>query len=88
MLKTPDITVAQAIAVVGAIMATCVALGLPLSAKAQTSIINLVTVLAPIVIVADAGIRHGRSRAMGLPPRPPMESEVSQPVDPDDTEGI
>lgn len=75
MLKTPDITPAQLVAVVGAIIATAVALGLPLSDEAQTSIMTLVTVVAPIILVADAGIRHGRSRALGLPPRPPVEGE-------------
>jgi hypothetical protein len=70
MLSTPDITTAQLIAIVGAILGVAVAAGLPLSKDLQDSIITLVTVLAPLVIVGDATIRHGRSRALAIPPRP------------------
>ncbi len=61
MLQTPDITPAQAVAIVGSIIAVLVAGGLPLSQDLQDSIIRLVTVLAPILLVSDAAIRHGRA---------------------------
>ncbi|HYY76574.1 MAG TPA: hypothetical protein VE644_09685 [Gaiellaceae bacterium] len=74
MLSTPDVTPAQVIAVVGAVLGVLAAAGLPLSATLQDSIITLVTVLAPLVIIGDAHIRHGRSRALAIPPRP-LEEE-------------
>jgi hypothetical protein len=75
MLSTPDITKAQLIAIVGAVLGVAVAAGLPLSKELQDSIITLVTVLAPLVIVGDAHIRHGRSRALAIPPRPIEEDQ-------------
>jgi hypothetical protein len=72
-LRTPDITLAQMVAVVGAILAVAVAAGLPLSKDLQDSIIDLITVLAPLLVVGDAAIRHGRSRALLNPPRVPLE---------------
>ena len=62
MFKTPDITPAQLIAIVGAIIGVLVTAGLDLSQDLQDSIIQLVTVLAPILLVSDAVIRHGRAR--------------------------
>ncbi len=61
MFQTPDITPAQAVAVVGAIIGVLVAGGLPLSQDLQDSVIRLVTILAPILLVSDAVIRHGRA---------------------------
>jgi hypothetical protein len=75
MLSTPDVTPAQVIAVVGAVIGVAAAAGLPLSTALQDSIITLVTVLAPLVIIGDAHIRHGRSRALAIPPRP-LEEET------------
>jgi hypothetical protein len=74
MLATPDITAAQIVALAGAILGVIAAAGLPLSNELQDSIITLITVLAPLVIIGDAHIRHGRSRALAIPPRP-LEDE-------------
>lgn len=68
-LKTPDFTAAQAVAVVGAIIALAVAFGFDISQEKQDAIKNLVIVLAPVLLAADAVIRHGRSRALALPPK-------------------
>lgn len=68
-LSTPDVSPAQVIAIVGSIIAVLVAAGLDISADLQDSIIKLVTVIAPILIVGDAAIRNGRSRALINPPR-------------------
>jgi hypothetical protein len=68
-LATPDITTAQIIAVVGAVIALAVAFGLDISQEKQDAIRNLVLVLAPVLIAADGLIRHGRSRAMIMPPK-------------------
>lgn len=73
-LSTPDITPAQVIAVVGSVLAVIVAAGLDISQELQDSIIRLVTVLAPLLLGADALIRHGRSRAFLNPPKA-IESE-------------
>jgi hypothetical protein len=68
-LATPDITTAQIVAVVGAVMSIAVAFGLDISDDKRNGIIQLVSVLAPLLIGADAVIRHGRSRSMSLPPK-------------------
>lgn len=62
MFQTPDITAAQAVAIVGAVIGVLVASGLPISQDLQDAIIRLVTILAPVLIVGDAVVRHGRAR--------------------------
>jgi hypothetical protein len=74
-LTTPDITIAQIVAIAGAVLGVAVAGGLPLSRDLQDAIIQLITVLAPLLVVGDAAIRHGRSRALLNPPRMPIEDE-------------
>jgi hypothetical protein len=59
--SSPDITAAQVVAIAGAIIAVGVSAGLNISQDLQDSIIRLVTVLAPILLVSDAAIRHGRA---------------------------
>lgn len=73
-LKTPDVTLVQIIAVLGAGFALAAAFGLDISQDKQNAIVQLVTVLAPIVIAADAVIRHGRARAMIVPPKGEVEA--------------
>lgn len=66
-MQTPDITRVQIVAVVGAILAVAAAFGLPVSVAQQHAILTLATVLAPVLIAADAVIRHGRaSNASGV----------------------
>lgn len=62
MLSMPDITPAQIVAIVGSILGVVVSAGVPMSKDLEESIIRLVTVLAPVVIGADAAIRFGRSK--------------------------
>lgn len=62
--KTPDITPAQIIAAIGSVCAQLVAFGLLGSARSQL-IVGLAGIVVPFgVILADAIIRHGRSRAL------------------------
>ena len=75
-LKMPDITPAQIIAVVGSIFGICVAAGLDISQDLQNSIIDLITILAPLLILGDAGIRHGRSRALINQPKGAVEEDA------------
>ena len=74
-LATPDITPAQLVAIAGAVLGVLVAGGLPISQELQEQIMNLITVLAPLLVVGDAAIRHGRSRAFAVPPRPIEDDE-------------
>lgn len=69
-MSTPDISIAQIVAVVGSILGVLVAAGLDISKDLQDSIIQLVTVLGPVLIAGDAFIRHGRSRAFQNAPKP------------------
>jgi len=62
MFQTPDITKAQVVSIVGALIGVIVAAGVPMSDALQTSIIALVTVLAAVLLGADAHIRNGRAK--------------------------
>jgi multisubunit Na+/H+ antiporter MnhB subunit len=58
---TPDITKAQLVAVAQAIIGLAVAFGLDVSPHTRDAIIQLCTVIALVLPIADAVIRHGRS---------------------------
>ena len=62
MFKTPDITPAQVVAVVGAVIGTLVAFGVNISQQQTDAVIQLVTVVSSLLLVSDAVIRHGRAR--------------------------
>ena len=61
MFKTPDVTPAQLVAVVGAIVAAGAAFGLDLTQQQQDSLMQLVAVVAALLLGGDAVIRHGRA---------------------------
>lgn len=61
-MQTPDITKAQIIAIVQAIIAVAAAFGLSMSAEQQTAIIGLAGALAVVLPIADAIIRNGRAK--------------------------
>lgn len=61
-MDTPDITKAQVIALLQAIIALAVAFGVSLSSEQQTAIIGLAGAIAVVLPLADAIIRNGRSR--------------------------
>lgn len=61
-METPDITKAQVIALVQAVLALVVAFGIDLTDDQTTAIIGLAGALAVVLPLADAIIRNGRSR--------------------------
>ena len=61
-METPDITKAQVIALVQAVIALVVAFGIDLTDEQTTAIIGLAGALAIVLPLADAIIRNGRSR--------------------------
>jgi hypothetical protein len=61
-MQRPDITPAQLVALVGSVLALAVAFGVPISEAQSAAIVDTVQILAPILLAADAVIRHGRSR--------------------------
>lgn len=61
-MRTPNITTAQIVAVIGSMFAVAAAFGLHVNAAERGSIVQLVTVLGPVLVAADAVIRHGRSK--------------------------
>lgn len=61
-METPDITRAQILAIVQALIALVAAFGLNVSETQSTAIIQLATALAVVIPLADAAIRHGRAR--------------------------
>jgi multisubunit Na+/H+ antiporter MnhB subunit len=61
-METPDITKAQIIALVQALLAVIVAFGVPLSDRQEAAILGLAGAIAIVLPLADAIIRNGRSR--------------------------
>lgn len=69
-LSTPDVSTVQWGTIVGAACALAAAFGLNISQDKQDAIVLFVTVFAPVLVAADAHIRHGRARAMIHAPKP------------------
>lgn len=61
-MKMPDVTPAQIVALVGAIIAVAVAFGAPISDDQRDAILQLVGIVAPALVIGDAVIRNGRSK--------------------------
>jgi len=61
LFKTPDVTPAQIVAIVGAAIAVAAAFGFDLNADQRDSVLQLVTVLSSVLVVGDAAVRHGRA---------------------------
>ena len=60
-MQTPDITKAQAMALVGSLIQAAVAFGVTLTQQQQDAMMGVFAVLAAIVF-ADMGIRRGRAK--------------------------
>lgn len=60
----PDITKAQIVALVQAVLATLVAFGVDLTKDQQEALMQLAGVLGGAIVVADAIIRNGRSKVL------------------------
>lgn len=61
-MKTPDITLAQILATLGALVGFAAAFGLSLSKTQQEALTNFITVAYPLILVADAYIRGQRAK--------------------------
>lgn len=61
-METPDITKAQIIALVQAVLAVAVSFGVDLSDRQESAILGLAGAIAVVLPLADAIIRNGRSR--------------------------
>lgn len=62
LLDTPDVTPAQIIAIVQAVVALVVAFGVGVSDELQSAIVQLSTALVVFLPLADAHLRNGRAR--------------------------
>lgn len=62
LVEMPDITKAQIVALVQAVLALVIAFGVDLTEAQQTAIIGLAGAVAIVLPLADAIIRNGRSR--------------------------
>lgn len=76
-MSTPDITKAQAVAIVQALIALVVAFGLDVSPEARDAIVQLATVLAAVLPLADAGVRRKRAEVV----RAEVEAMGSSPLE-------
>ena len=64
-MKTPDITPAQVKAALLAIFAVAASLGLPIPNDLQVAVLAVGAAVPSALLIADAIIRYGRSRAFG-----------------------
>lgn len=65
-MSTPNITQAQLVALAASLLAVAVKVfGLSLDKEQQDAILDLVQVVAPVLLVSDAGIRIGRAVGLG-----------------------
>jgi hypothetical protein len=60
-MQTPNITTAQVATLVSTIAGLVAAFGFHLSTAAQTATVHTILVVAPVALLADAVIRHGRA---------------------------
>lgn len=63
-MRTPDITPAQIVAIVQAILALGVAYGMDVPPEARDAIVQLATVLAAVLPLGDAAIRRKRAEVV------------------------
>jgi hypothetical protein len=79
-VKTPDITLAQIVAVLLSVFGMAAAFGLDISQGKQDAIVDFITVMAPIVVAADAFIRHGRSKVAAAEVAAVERAKMEDPV--------
>ena len=61
VFKTPDITAAQGVAIVGSLLAVAASFGFDLTTSQQSAVMQLVSIVAGVLLAGDAVIRHGRA---------------------------
>jgi hypothetical protein len=61
-MKRPDITPAQIVALVQAVIAVLVSFSVPISDVQSAGLLALTTIVASVLIVGDAAIRRGRAK--------------------------
>ena len=80
-MQTPDVTLTQLGTVASSVIALAIAFGVGLSKSEQDAIVQVVSTLGPVLVAADALIRHGRSRAVAAQASPAAASgPVEQPA--------
>jgi len=62
----PDITAAQIVAVVGAVITVAVAFGVNISKEQQVAILSLAGAVAVILVISDAHLRSRRGHAEAI----------------------
>ena len=79
-MKTPDITKVQVVAVVQAVIALALALGLNIDPGLQASIIGAATALSGFLVASDAVIRNGRARVFASADAMAQAEQVKKPI--------
>lgn len=62
MFKTPDITKAQIVAMVQAVIGVLISFSVPISDVQSSALLGLTTIIAALLIAGDAAIRRGRAK--------------------------
>jgi hypothetical protein len=64
--KTPDLTTAQLVAIIGGVLAPIIArLGFDVSPATLSAILQAVAIGGGALVLGDAHVRHGRARGLG-----------------------
>lgn len=63
-MKRPDITPAQIVALVQAVISVLVSFSVPISDVQSAGLLALTTIVASVLIVGDAAIRRGRAKIL------------------------
>jgi hypothetical protein len=78
-LQLPDISLVQAVGVILWFCSQLIGMGLVDNRASKLALMAGATILVGVWLLADAIIRHGRSRALGVAPRPPVEPQTEHP---------
>jgi hypothetical protein len=76
--RMPDITAAQIVAVIGAVITAAVAFGADISKEQQVAILSIAGVVAAILVGSDAHLRSRRSHAEAIKHHADRYAEVAK----------
>lgn len=76
----PDVTKVQIVAIVQPVIATAIAFGVPITDAQSVALMSLAGAVSSFLVLADALIRSGRSRALANPESLVQLERVKPPV--------
>lgn len=87
-MNTPDITAAQVVAIVQAVLGVLAAFSLPVTEAQSIALLGLVSVVAAVLLPVDAAIRRKRAEVFGPTEAVARALEASEEVALRDRRGV